>query len=1080
MISGRLYKPLDTAVPQQFFATSMVLTPLIRGLLGITVDAPAHRVTIAPHLPPSWDSVSVDNVPVGRGALSFTVRRSAGGIVLAARRTGPDREPLDLIFSPALPLGARVTTADAKTEVTPGDVHAAVRTTIGTSATLRVAYSGGWSIVPPDMPAVIGERSRAPRIRSERLEAARRGAPPGTERYVVSLEGLAGRTYAFRIGAPSNLAAHDLGAETTGGASVRVLAGRRARVHGGDHLPAERRECGRIHGDDRDLPRAGKAVARCNRASGRAARMRLPPYLDGIERDVRVAVRGLLRTPTFVITAVLVLGLGIGMATAMFTVFRSVLVQKLPVVDQDRIVVMSGLQGSAERDMGRGEILRFAPETRTLSGIASVAHWGAYAFALMDADRSVVMNQAQVSGNFFSVLGVRPALGRMLRPEDDVKGAAPVMVISYGAWQREFGGDSAAIGHDLTTPVTGWHYRIVGVAPAGLDYPAGTDYWVPIVPFGTESIISVGRLAPGATLASARTEFLNAIRTLEPVSPITGVDARTFAQEMVGNVRPVLIALTAAVAMLLLIACVNVGNLLLLLRATTRARELAVRRALGARYSDVVRQLMVESTLLGAAGGAVGLLFGDLFLTALLALAPAELPRMDVIRLAGAPVWAACGVTFAAVLLFGVVPALAAAAGDPAKSLRLDARSGGESASRGRLRQGLVVSQIALAVVMLSGAGLLARTVGRLQRLDLGFSPDHVSILTLTFPFANERYNSEAKIQQLLDRIRLPTRSVPGVDAITPILIPPFLGDNVWLAQFSAEGQAVSDTATIPLTAEAAGDEEYFTTFRMPILRGRGFDGTDGAGAPLQVVVSQSVARRFWPGQDPIGKRIRARSGDGFFVGGTSWRTVVGVVADPHYRRLRTGTPMVIAPANQWYWQGTLAVRTRGDVGAVVPGLERAIQSTDPDVRIWRAQPMSEIVAAQNARAMLAALLLAAFGAAALVLAAIGLYGVMAATVRERTRELGVRMALGATPEQLRREVLGRALRVTVVGAAIGLVGAVAASRFLRALLFEVSPTDPVALAGACALLVTVALLAAYLPARRATKIDPALALRAD
>ncbi len=807
--------------------------------------------------------------------------------------------------------------------------------------------------------------------------------------------------------------------------------------------------------------------------------MSLTAFLDGIGRDLRVAVRGLQRTPTFVVTAVLVLGLGIGMAAAMFTVFRSVLVQKLPVLDQDRIVVMSGLQGSAERDVGRSEILRFAPETRTLSGIASVAHWGAYAFALMDADRSVVMNQAQVSGNFFSVLGARPALGRMLRPEDDVKGAAPVMVISYAAWRREFGGDSAVIGHDLTTPVTGWHYRIVGVAPAGLDYPAGTDYWVPIAPLGTESIISVARLAPGATLASARTEFLNGIRSLEPVSPITGVDARTFTQEVLGNVRPVLVALTVAVAMLLLIACVNVGNLLLL-RATTRARELAVRRALGARYSDVVRQLMVESALLGVAGGAAGLLFGDVLLNALLALAPSELPRMDVIRLAGAPVWAACGVTFAAVLLFGVVPAMAAAAGDPAKSLRLDARSGAESASRGRLRQGLVVSQIALAVVMLSGAGLLARTVGRLQRLDLGFSPDHVSILTLTFPFANERYNSEAKIEQLLGRIQRPMRGVPGVEAITPILLPPFLGDNVWLAQFDAEGQAASDTAATPLTAEAVGDEQYFKTFRMPIVRGRGFQGTDRAGAPLEIVVSESVARRFWPGQDPIGKRIRARSGDGFFVGGTSWRTVVGVVADPHYRRLRTSTPMVIAPANQWYWQGTMAVRTRGPVGGVVPGLERAIAASDPDVRIWRAQPMSEIIAAQNAQATLSALLLSAFGATALVLAAIGLYGVMAATVRERTRELGVRMALGATPDRLRREVLGRALRVAVAGAVIGLAGAIAVSRFLRTLLFEVSPTDPVALAGACGLLAAVALAAAYLPARRATRIDPALALRAE
>lgn len=801
--------------------------------------------------------------------------------------------------------------------------------------------------------------------------------------------------------------------------------------------------------------------------------------IDGLARDVRVALRGLRRTPTFVVTAVLVLGLGIGMATAMLAVFRSVLVQRLPVRDQDRIVVMSGLQGTAPRDVGRTELLRFAPESRTMSGVASVAHWGAYAFALVDGDRSVVMNQAQVSGNFFSVLGSRPALGRLLRPEDDVTGAAPVMVISYATWQRQFGGDSAVLGHLLTTPVSGWHYRIVGVAPAGLDYPAGADYWVPIAPLGTESIIAVARLAPGATVVTARAEFLGAIRQLEPEAPITGVDARTFTREVLGNVRPALLALTAAVGLLLLIACVNVGNLLLL-RATTRARELAVRRALGARFGDVVRQLGVESVLIALGGGALGLLVGDSLLGALVALAPAELPRMDVIQMGGAPVGVACGVTLVAAVMFGVAPALAAAGRDPAGSLRLDARSGGDASSGARLRQALVASQIALAVVMLSGAGLLARTVGRLQRLDLGFVPDHVSILTLTFPFSNERYDSEARIRQLLDRIRLPMRAVPGVEAITPVLLPPFVGDNVWLARFDVEGRPPADSAATPLTAEATGDEEYFSTFRMPILRGRGFAGTDNPGAPLEVVVSESVARRMWPGGDPIGKRIRVHSGGDFFAGGSNWRTVVGVVADPHYRRLRTATPMVIVPANQWYWQGTLAVRTRGSVSAVVPGLERAIQASDPDVRIWRAQPVPEIIAAQNAQATLSALLLSGFGAAALVLAAIGLYGVMAAMVRERTRELGVRMVLGATPGQLRREVLARALRVTGVGALVGVVGALAASRFLGALLFEVSPTDPVALAGACALLAGVALAAAYLPARRATRIDPARALRAE
>ncbi len=808
--------------------------------------------------------------------------------------------------------------------------------------------------------------------------------------------------------------------------------------------------------------------------------MKVPRLIDHLSRDLRAAGRGLGRAPSFAIMAVLVLGLGIGMATAMFTVFRSVLMQQLPVRDQGRIAVMSAQGAAGELDINRRDLDRFAPECRTISAFAAVAHWGAYAFALTDGDRSVILNQAQVTGNFFAVLGVRPALGRLLRPDDDVTGAAPVIVISYGAWQRQFGGDSAVLNHALMAPVTSVRYAIVGVAPPGLDYPTGTEYWVPIVPLGTQSVIPVGRLAAGATVASARIEFVGAMQRLLPTWRITGADARTLTEEVLGNVRPVLVALTAAVVLLLLIACVNVGNLLLL-RATTRARELAIRRALGARYGDVVRQLVVESALLGLAGGSVGLLLADTLLHALISFAPMQLPRMDMIRLAGAPVWGAFGVTLVAVLLFGVAPALAAAAGDPARSLRLDARSGGANTpGRARLRQWLIASQIALAIVMLAGAGLLARTVDRLQHLNLGYSPDHVSILTLTFPFSSNRYNSEAKVLQLWGRIREPLRAVPGVEAMTPLLIPPFIGDNVWLGRFDAEGQSAVDTAANPLIAEASVGEEYFATFQMPVLRGRGFEGTDKSGAPLEVVVSESVARRFWPDQDPVGKRVRLPSAAGFAPGGSDWRTVVGVVADPHYRRMRTATPMVILPWSQFYWQGAVAVRTRGDVRALLPNMERALHGTDPEVHVWRAQPMSELIDAQNAQATLSALLLSAFAAVALVLAAIGLYGVMAAVVRERTRELGVRMALGATPEQLRREVLGRALRVTVAGTVVGVLGAVAASRALRSLLFDVSPTDPVALAGACVLLGAVAIGAAYLPARRAMKIDPAAALRAE
>ncbi|HEY5219732.1 MAG TPA: ABC transporter permease [Gemmatimonadaceae bacterium] len=800
--------------------------------------------------------------------------------------------------------------------------------------------------------------------------------------------------------------------------------------------------------------------------------------LDHLMRDTRVAMRGLRRTPTFAITAILILGLGIGMASAMSTVFRSVLLRRLPVRDQDRIVTLFARNDGGELDVNRSDLAQFSPESRTIAEFASVAHWGAFAFELADGQRSVVMNQAQVTGNFFSMLGVRPVLGRLFRAGDDVMGAAHVMVISWDAWQREFGGDTAVIGRHLAAPNLGWEYTVVGVAPPGLDYPSGTDYWVPIVPLGTQTVIAVGRLARGATIATARSEFMAAMQRLQPARHITGADVRTLTQDVLGNVRPALIALTAAVALLLLIACVNVGNLLLL-RAAGRARELAVRRALGARYGDVVRQLAVESALLGVAGGALGLFCADTALHVLLALAPAQLPRMDLVRLAGAPIGLTIGVTLLAVAMFGVVPALLAARGELAQSLRLDARSGGESRARHVVRQSLVATQIALAVVMLAGAGLVTRTLERLQRLDLGYNPDHVTMLQFSIPFTPGHFNSEAQLMQLWDRLRVPLRAVPGVVGLTPVLIPPFLGENVWLARFDADEQSAQDAAVNPLVAEEAVGAEFFKTFRMPLLRGRGFVESDRGDAPLVVVVSESVANRFWPGQDPIGKRVRVPN-QSFFIGDSAWRTVVGVVADPHYRLLRTGTPMVFAPRAQWYWQGMAAVRTTGDVSAVLPDMQRILRDVDPDLGIWRAQSLGEMIAAQNAQPRLTALLLSAFGLSALVLAAIGLYGVMASAVRERTREMGVRLALGATPEQLRREVLARAFRIAAIGALIGLAGALTVARLMRALLFDVSPTDPLALAGACALLMVVALGAAYLPARRATRIDPAQALRAD
>ena len=532
-----------------------------------------------------------------------------------------------------------------------------------------------------------------------------------------------------------------------------------------------------------------------------------------------------------------------------------------------------------------------------------------------------------------------------------------------------------------------------------------------------------------------------------------------------------LLVLTAAVALLLLVACVNVGNLLLL-RATTRARELAIRRALGASYGDVARQQLVESAILAAAGGALAVPAAESLLRLLLTLAPGKLPRMDVVQLAGAPLLAAAVVTAVAVLLFGVVPALAAARGSVASPLRLDARSGGETRGRRRVRQALVASQVALALVMLAGAGLLARSLGQLQRVDLGFVPGHLSVLDVAFPGAS--YDS-TRLAGLGEELGRRLRSIPGVSGVTPVLIAPFLGPNVFRGRLDIEGQSQGEIDANPLVPLEVGGPDYFRTLGIPIIRGRGFADSDRKNAPQVAVVSEAVARRAWPGEDPVGKRIRYWGPDSL-----TWRTVVGVAGDIRYRSLRDATPSVFLPWEQGYWQGGFAVRTSGGLAAVLPAIRRELREVDPRLSLWQARTMDELLAIPLAQPRLGTLLLSGFGLVALLLAAIGLYCVMASLVRERTREIGVRMALGATPARLRRDVLRQALVVSGAGGLAGVAGALATSRLLTSLLFEVSPTDPLALLGACGLLLTVALVAAYLPARRATRIDPSHALRAE
>jgi putative ABC transport system permease protein len=796
--------------------------------------------------------------------------------------------------------------------------------------------------------------------------------------------------------------------------------------------------------------------------------------MDRIAQDVRVALRGLRGSPTLTVTVVSTLGLGIGMAVAMWTIFNAVLLTKLPVRDQDAVVVLHAFdQSGVDVVLWPPDLEQLRHETRTMRDVAGFAHWGAFVGPLVDGGRPVVLAAARVTGDFFDVLGARPVLGRLLRSEDDVKGATHVMVVSYGVWQRQFGGDPAVIGHQLTDPMNQFTYTIVGVAPPGLDYPVGTEYWIPTAPISPVLLNVVGRLASNGSIAAARSEFAAYMQRLDRARPdpwhLSRFEASTLSTAVVGRVRPVLVVLTAAVALLLVIACVNVGTLLLL-RAAMRSRELAVRAALGASYGAIVRLLFTEGALLAVGGGVLGLACAEAMRRTLIAAAPAQLPRSDMVRIAGLPAAVTVAISLIAALLFGVLPAMVAVRRNPASPLRLDARAGRDSRQRRRMRSGLVAAQVALALVMLSGAGLLGRSLQRLEQVPLGYTPDHLAILELSIPLT--KYDSASKAIALYTALAPRLAGLPGVEAVTPVLIPPFLGSSVWAGKWEAEGGTAGPDAN-PTAQFETGDAQYFRALGIPIRRGRVFLETDRENALPVAVVSEGIARRLWPERDPIGQRLRV-------IGDSGWRTVVGVAGDIRLRTLRDANLTVYLPYRQFYWQGYIAIRTSGDIATVLPAIRRVVGSVDPGVGLWRARTMDQFLAGPLAQPRMSAFLLSAFGFVALLLSAIGLYGVMASSVREQTHELGVRMALGASPRRLLGNVLRRAMSVSAVGAVVGLAGAMTVSRFARALLFEVSPNDPAALVGACVLLLVVALLAAYVPARFASRVDPARALQAD
>src|SRR5436190_834869 len=730
--------------------------------------------------------------------------------------------------------------------------------------------------------------------------------------------------------------------------------------------------------------------------------------MDRLLPNIRLGIRSLRRTPGFALTAIVTLALGIGLATAVFTVADALLLRRLPVRDQDRVVVLWG----GRRDqtftypLGIDDAREFARRARSLERVAFSAYEGSWPTPIRDGDRIYRLRGALVSGEFFGVLGVAPVLGRALRPADDVWGAAPVVVLSYGAWQRRFGGDPHVLGRQIVTYTDNVTHTIVGVIPQGLEYPRGTEVWAPIM------------------------------RAIPPKSLSFG-------------------------------AVYLIGGL-------ARVREIAVRSALGAGRGQVVRQLLGENGLLAALGGALGVVVAAAAVRLFVAFAPPGVPRLDEIHVNAAALAGAVGITGLAMLLFALAPAVITSRVDLERVLRSDTRQ--STGRRARLaREVLVAGQVGLALIVLSAAGLIVRSLINLERVDLSFESSHLLIADLTMQ--GDLYGDAKEQRAMLERLVPELQALPDVRAASPVVAAPFSGNGGWDGRPAADGQSPEQAGINPMVNMEVATPDYFRTLRVPIIRGRGFTDADREGAPGAVIVSQSTARLYWPAADPIGKRLRmGEKLDQVF-------TVVGVVPDTRYRDLRDARPSIYFPLRQSFFPfapWTLAIRTTGSPADVVPAIRRVITGTAPGVALVSAAPFGDFLDGPLAQPRLNALLLAVFAGAAVALAAVGLFGAMATMVRQRTRELGVRMAMGATAWDLRRLVMGRGLLIAGVGSVPGLVGALLANRLLVTLLYGVTATDLATLTAVTGFLLGVALLASLVPARATARIDAVVALRTE
>ncbi len=807
--------------------------------------------------------------------------------------------------------------------------------------------------------------------------------------------------------------------------------------------------------------------------------------LENLGSDLRLAWRALFRAKPFSAAAGLTLALGFTGTTVMFAMVEGVLLRRMPVHDEQRLIVAwkeLRSSGFTHHPFGGDEIDAVRNASQLLEAVAGSWDNAGPDVIIEDGTASYVKSGA-VTGSFFDVLGVGPVLGRALTRADDVEGAERVLVMSHALWARRYGRSPDVLGRRVTLGEQ--RFTIVGVMP-DLDYPIGVEMWrttrsFPATgPFGDaarQEVDLLGRLRPGVTIEQAAGELAALTRRLESIVRPNGTRdlvpvVRPFAETIVGSVRPAMLALMAAVGLLLLIAGANVANLLLM-RGEGRRAELAVHEALGAGRARIVQRLLLESLVLALGAAALGLAASWWSLQALLALLPDGFPRVESVRIN----FTVAAFTLVVGILTAGLAALAPAFSVARSDLLLQLRSGGRGVTTSgthRGRRALVIAQVALAVTVVAAAGLLTRSMLRMQSVDLGVVADRLVFVELSIP--SGKYPDPARHGQFLDAAVAQLEAVPEIAAATPVNVKPFSGDDGWdVPKFTAEGQSADRGAANPSLNLESIFPNYFHTFGIPLARGRAFTTADRGGTVRVAIISEDVAAVTWPGEDPIGKRIKM----GGLQSTDEWLTIVGVAALTRYRELARPRPTLYLPAAQFQMTAQMIVlRTSGPDAAVASVARDRIRIVDPEVRVLRVAPFARMLDRPLARPRFTARLLGVFAVAALLLATVGLYAVMAAYVRQRDRELALRVALGATAARVRRLVLGEAAWLAGLGAAIGLAGATAATRLLRGLLFQIEPLDPPTLLGAAMLLIAAAALAAYVPMRTATNADAVALLR--